>query len=211
MSIERFYLFSQLEPDEREMIEKQTLRKKLHKDAILFYQGEPSEHLYMLSSGVLKAYKTDANGKEIILHHFKAPCFVAEMATLEGIPFPATLSAESDAEVLSLKRELFLQLIELNSSLAFGLIRSMSKKIKILESTIERNMTLTSLQRVVKTILETPELFRQLPQTKIATMLNMTPETLSRMLKKLRADSLIELDGRKLKVLDPGALAQLLP
>lgn len=209
MNINEFYIFSQLDEQHKALLEKHIRTKTLTKGQILFFQGDPSRCLYMLESGSVKAYKTDAHGREIIMHHFHAPCLIAEMATFEGIDFPASLSCESDAKVLCLPRDIFLKLLQSDVSLAMGFIASMSKKIKILESSIERNMAMNAMQRVALTIMESPQLFEHLPQTKIASMLNITPETLSRMLKKLKNEEVIIFERKRPLIIDETALLKL--
>lgn len=206
MHIDRFFLFSQLNAQQRARIESRIRKKHYPKGSILFFQGDPSESLYMLAEGVVKAYKSDASGKEVILHYFRAPTLIAEMATFEGIPFPATISTESDAEIWSLERKSFMELLYEDPAFSLALVRSLSTKIKILETMIERNMTMDAMQRIVTTLLESPELFEQLPRTKIAAILNMSPETLSRLLRKLKERELIRTEEKRIILLEPQEL-----
>lgn len=209
MNLDRFYLFSQLGDVQKALLKGHVTKRQLRAGQILFYQGDDAQQLCLLAKGVLKAYKCDASGNEIVLHYFQAPAVVAEMAVFKGMPFPATISCESDVEVWLLSREVFMQLIESDAAFAMAVIHSMSQKIKILESTIDRNMTMSATQRVARMLYETPELFEQMPQTKIAALLNMSPETLNRILKRLKTERIIALRERRLEIRDGEALHDL--
>jgi len=50
---------------------------------------------------------------------------------------------------------------------------------------------------VAKFIYENEELFNQLKNTQIASLLNITPETLSRSLAKLKKDEIIKIDEKQ--------------
>jgi CRP-like cAMP-binding protein len=69
-------------------------------------------------------------------------------------------------------------------------------KHKILIDVIQKEVILTAEAKVAKFILENSDLFDTLKNTQIASLLNLTPETLSRTLSKFKASGLIEMDEK---------------
>lgn len=161
--------------------------KKLQKGEILFYEGEMAEAFYILLDGELKIYKTGNKSNEIILHHLKASSMVAEMASIEKVQFPASASAQSnDTKVAVVRSEIFLNFIEQNPEFSWQLIRSLTQKIKGLEKSINRNLVYDAMAKVCSLLLEQPSILKRSKNIEIANVLNITPETLSRTLRKLK-------------------------
>ena len=79
-----------------------------------------------------------------------------------------------------------------NPVISFGIIKSLSLKLRSLSNLVDRELTLTSEQKVAKYIVEHEDEIGNIKQITIASELNITPETLSRMLKKLHKHELIE-------------------
>ncbi|MEJ2372494.1 MAG: cyclic nucleotide-binding domain-containing protein [Sulfurimonas sp.] len=89
-------IFSSLSDIELQEIVNITLVQKLKKENILFYEGDEADAFYLLLEGKVKLYKTGVKSQEIVLHYFSNNAMIAEMATLEGINFPATCKATVD-------------------------------------------------------------------------------------------------------------------
>jgi len=79
--------------------------------------------------------------------------------------------------------------------IAFSFIKSLSRKIKNLEEVIELNIVLDATARLAKYIYENESLLGELKNYQLAEDLHMTPETLSRTLKKLSVLGLLEKGG----------------
>lgn len=192
MELKKIYLFENLNDDTINEIEKISSIVKLNKDNILFYEGDESENIYILLKGVIKLYKVTSSDKEIILKYFKENEFIAEVASFEGISYPATAQAFSECEVLKIDFKKLKELILSNSELSFIVMKSLITKIRNLENLVSMNMQLDSKQRVAKYVYLNEEEFFKTKNVQIAEVLNMTPETLSRILKVFKDESLID-------------------
>ncbi|WP_345987798.1 Crp/Fnr family transcriptional regulator [Sulfurimonas sp. HSL1-2] len=159
---------------------------RFRKGEILFFEGDAPNDLVVLTKGILKLFKTSSSDKEIILHHFTPVSLVAEVAVLHRIPYPATAVFEADSEVLLINYDAFESMFLSNQELARVLLLSLSKKIRMLESVIERGLVMDASERVINFIRKSPELLKTMRHYEIANILNLTPETFSRTLKKLQ-------------------------
>ena len=180
--------------------------KKFSRDNILFYEGEMPKYFYVLLKGHVKFYKNDLKGAELVLHYFIKPLLMAEMPCLENIPFRASAIAMRDeTEVLLINREEFIALLHENKELPFHIIKSLSQKIKELEVAINRNLIYDATAKVCSFILENPNDLVKSKQKEIAIILSMAPETLSRILNKLKNMGILDqecqiIDNDRLKM-----------
>jgi len=167
----------------------------LTKDNILFYEGDEANSFYILIEGNLKLYKIGSSGNEIIMHEFSKPTLLAEMATFQNSTFPATaVSTSKVTKVAILEKEIFISLLQNNGTLSFHIIGSLITKMKSLEQTIHKNLVYDSTQRLCMLLKENPKILINKKHSQVATTLNMAPETLSRIIKKVKERGYLDKD-----------------
>jgi CRP/FNR family transcriptional regulator len=195
-SIREIQLFSQLSDENLKELEKISVLKSFYADEILFYEGDDPEYLYILTEGLLRLYKTDNKSNEVYLHQFVPVTMVAEAACFESMKYPATARFITKGQVLKIHYEKFKSEFLKNPDICVSLITSLTKKIKILSNVIHKEMILSSEAKVASFIAEHHELFLTLKNNQIASILNVSPETLSRMLTKLQKEKIISIDKK---------------
>jgi CRP-like cAMP-binding protein len=204
-------IFSKLSDAQLEKLKKISVIKKFSAKEILFYEGDAPIYLYVLLQGTLKVYKTNHKGQQIFLHQFYPGGLVAELANFENIPYPATAEFMSESEVLRIDYKALEHDFFKNPDISFEIIKSLIAKHKILIDVIQKEVILTADAKVAKFILDNGELFKTLKNTQVASILNLTPETLSRTLSKFKSSGFIELDDKHhIHVLDAQKLEEVL-
>jgi CRP/FNR family transcriptional regulator, dissimilatory nitrate respiration regulator len=204
--LKEVYLFKDLCDETLEKIAEFTSFLKLSKDNILFYEGEESKYLFLLKKGIVKLYKTSSNDKEIILKYFHSNEFIAEVANFESIPYPATAQSFTDTEVLRIDFGSLKDIIYSDPNLSFIIQTSLIRKIRNLENLVSLHVVLDSKERIAKYLCDHTEDFFSTKNIIIAEILNISPETLSRMLRVFKNDGLIDnknktVDKERLKAL----------
>lgn len=192
VKLKDIYLFKGLSDKTLERIGEFTTFMKLSKDNILFYEGEEAKYLFVLTKGIVKLYKTSSNDKEIILKYFHSNEFIAEVANFENIPYPATAQSFGDTEVLRIDFESLKDLIYSDPELSFIIQTSLIRKIRNLENLVSLHVVLDSKERIAKYLCDHTEEFFNTKNIIIAEILNISPETLSRMLRVFKDDGLID-------------------
>jgi CRP/FNR family transcriptional regulator len=198
--LKQFYFFENLNDEQLAVLSTFCNKKHYEKGSILFYEKDEAKSLILLIEGVLKVYKTDQKNNEIIMHRFMPVSLVAEMAVLEGIPYPASAAFESAGVVIEIDFERFKKEFLHNPQMALLFFKSLSKKIKYLEDVIALNIVLDSTARLAKYIFDKEDALNSLKQYQVAEHLHMTPETLSRTFKKLVILELLEKDSNGYKI-----------
>ena len=86
----------------------------------------------------------------------------------------------------------------------------MSQKLRITSNLLHQELVLNAEAKVAKFIVMHEDLFNSLRHTKIASILNITPETLSRILNKFKSSNLIKLDEKnQLTLKDEAQLSEM--
>jgi CRP/FNR family transcriptional regulator len=197
--------FGELEEHEIKLLASISRKRKFSKGEVLFYEKDEPRFLTLLVSGTLKVYKTDPKNNEIVLHRFLPGTLVAEMAVLEGIPYPASACFETDGSVIEIDFIKFKEEFLTNPTIAFGFFKSLSRKIKHLEGVIALNIVLDSTARVAKYICENEEAL-SMKHNQLSQYLHMTPETLSRIFKKFTKLGFLKKEGSSYKIVDKESL-----
>ena len=168
--------------------------KKYNSKEILFFEGEEPKYLHILLYGVVRLYKTNHKGTQIFLHQLLPVSLVAELANFENIPYPATAEFTCRGEVLKIDYKKLEEGFFKNPDLSLKIIKSLVDKLKIMSEVVTNEIVLTSEAKIAKFLVENGELFSSLKNTKVASLLNLTPETLSRTLTKFKKQGFIRID-----------------
>ncbi len=196
-NLKSFYLFDNLDERQLKRLQEISTIKEFNKGSILFYEGDYPKHLVLLTKGILQIYKTDHKGNKIVLHVFYPDNLIAEIANFEKMPYPATAEFLTDGKVVMIDYEIFEKEFLKNPEISFTIIKSLTNKIRHLEHVITNDLVLSSTARVAKFIYEHEEEFQNLKKNEIATLLNITPETLSRIISKLKQNKILQKEGNQ--------------
>ena len=202
MQLEKFWFFDSLDADEIAELKEITVKKSYKKGEILFYVNEEPRYLHLLASGVVKLYKHDFKDNEVVLHNLCAPNLIAEIANFEESPYPASCSFESDGEIYLIDYKKFKEKFLSKSEISMVFIKSLTRKIKALERFINYSITADSYTKVAHFLYENENILKSIKQVKIASLLNIAPETLSRNLAKMRRENIIDKEKGYIRITD---------
>ncbi len=193
-------LFAKLSKEQIESLQSHLIIKHYKKDSIVFYEGDESAYLHILLDGEVRLFKTSPQGRQVHIHNFDAPEIIALFAAFERIPFPASCEFFTDGSLGLLPlANLYGCLNKLEFSLAF--ISSLSQRIRLLSNLLHKETIFSSEAKIADLIYHNPTLFQHFKNNQIASILNITPETLSRILTKLKKEKIIIIDEHIVTIL----------
>jgi len=179
--------------------------KKFIKKSIVFYEGDESDYLYILLEGTVRLYKTSPKGSQVQIRRMDAPNTIGEYACFEKEAFPVTCEFVNKGVMGLLHFDKVYQYLD-NKEFSLGLIKSLTSKVMILSSLVHKETILSSEAKVADLMIEKSSIFSRLKNNEIAGILNLTPETFSRIMTKFKKESIIVIKNHKLKILNIDAL-----
>jgi len=182
-------LFKTLTDEQIDELIKISSIKQFHEGDILFFEEDKPHYLYFLLKGIIKEYKYDTFGKSTVVQHYFTPTIIGETANFEHVVYNTTAECINECIVLIITYEDFEKKFLKNPDISLKLILQLAKKIK---TTMNYNMPKDSIAKLAEFIYKNEELFNTMKKYKIAEMINISPETLSRSLKTLKKQQIFE-------------------
>lgn len=217
--LRRAYLFAEMPDPYLQKLIGQMQDLRLDPGDSLFRHGQPAERFYFLREGLVKLFRLSPEGDEKIIEIMRPGETFAEAVMFMGTQgrYPVSAEAVSDAKLYAFEQKNFLGMLHESSDACFGLLGSMSRRLHMLVNQIESLTLQNATYRLVAYLLEqiprdvktSPEVQLTTPKGVIASRLAIQPETLSRILAKLRQGGLIEVQGNHITVRDVQALRNL--
>ncbi|MBW6511879.1 MAG: Crp/Fnr family transcriptional regulator [Desulfuromonadaceae bacterium] len=190
-----------------------TIREHSRGD-LLFSEGEEARGFYVVASGKVKVYKLSPEGKERILHIVHPGDTFAEAAIFADGAYPAHAEPLEKSQLMFFPKRDFLSLLSSNPRIALNMIAGLSRFLRQFATQIESLTFKDVPARLAHYLLELAGeecSVVQLPISKaqLASNLGTVGETLSRTLRKLADDAVIEVNGRTINILDADRLIDL--
>ncbi len=174
--------------------------KTFKKDNIIFYKGDSSNYMYLLLDGSVNIYKHNIRGNEVILKRVDDISLIAELANLEELPYPSNCITKEDSKVLVIDYKKFKDYFLSNPDFLFLFVKSLTQKLIKLEQILSRHIALNANAKVAKYIYENEEKFNEYSKVNIAKILNITPETLSRIIKRFKNEGVLVVNNGNLSI-----------
>lgn len=179
-----------------------------NKREFFFFEDEPGHYIYFLLSGVVKLSKTNSEGKEAVIHFVKTGEIFAEILLYLKNRYPVTATALEDCEALAIDSKLLFEHIKKQPEFSMKLIGVLAGRIKYFVNMIE-NLTLADTRKRFLSYLknmtdkqDSRTVLLPVNKGELALLLGSTPETFSRLLKKLSSEKIIEVKGKEIIALD---------
>lgn len=208
----RLPLFQELTAQQIDHIAAQVREKRLTKGEMLFQKGDPSRGFYLIVFGQLKLAFPASNGNEKVVDILGPKQSFGEAVMFMDRPYPVLAEAIADTLLLHIGKEVVFELLENDPSFARHLLAGLSMRLHSLVQDVESYSLRSSAQRVIGYLLQhcpnesggncDSRIDITLPTSKqiIASRLNLTPETLSRIFHDLADAKLIDVNGKQVVV-----------
>lgn len=216
--LSRLPLFAEIDPCHLAAICDQTTEHKLDKGEMLFHKGDPGRGFYVVVYGQIKLAFPSLHGNEKVVALAGSQDSFGEAGMFLERTYPVFAEALTETLVLHISKGPILDLIEREPMFARRMLAGLSMRLKQLILDVEAYSLQSSSQRLIGYLLQLVPDHEQtsgrveidLPTTKhvIASRLNLTPETFSRILANLSQRKLIEVQGKHIVLNDLQALSQ---
>jgi len=160
--------------------------KKLRKRQYLLQEGEPCKYLAFVEKGILRSYNVDNKGVEHIIHFAMEGWWMGDIYSfLSGEPSGYNIDAIEDAELLMITLDGFEQMMVKVPRMERYFRILFQNNIISKERRLISSISYSAEEKYLRLAESSPELLQRIPLNLVASYLGITPETLSRIRKKL--------------------------
>ncbi|MBM3148511.1 MAG: Crp/Fnr family transcriptional regulator [Chloroflexi bacterium] len=187
--------------------------KRVDRGEMLLLEGEPADEMYFVAAGVVKIFKTSADGKEQILDISRPGASFADVPVFDGGPAPASAQAMGPVVVYGIRRNNLETIIKEHPRVALNMIKVLAARVRHLISLVEDLSFKRVIGRVAKILLEhagngAAGEKPRLTQQDMAAMAGTAREVIGRSLKALEEEGAIRLDRSRIVIINKQALKE---
>ena len=183
------------------------------KQDALFVEGSYPRGVFCLNHGKVKVFARGDEGKEQIIHIAKPGEIIGFRAMLSGDPYRVSAETLEECAVCFIAKDEFFKMIDTNSEFRNEIIKGLSKELG------ERAVSITDMaqksvrERMAASLLQLQDIYGEDPinlsREDLANFVGTATETLIRFLKEFKEEGLIEIQIRKVFILNSAKLHQL--
>jgi len=204
-------IFRHLTPEEHDIISLDKNCEPYKKGSVIYHEGNRISGCYCVSNGIIKIYKTGIDGKEQIITFAKKGDIIGFRSVLSGELACTTAKVIEDAHLCFIPADTFIGLFKKNSEFSMDLMQLACKELGEANAYITDIAQKTVRERLAEVIIILKNNFGldddqflqiNLTREELANIVGTATESVIRLLSEFKSDNLIELHGRRIKLLD---------
>ncbi len=208
-TIKSIDFFDELNEDQVELLSSIANIQSYPKKSILNYESDETTNILFLITGLIKIYKVDKFNNEIFLYHIHEKNMISELSSLRSNTIYCFSNSEfiEDSIVLSINFKRFNELFLSQNILTIKFMEEILDKSHQLQGIVNRELVFDATAKVAFMLNNDLNMFNKLKRQEVSFMLHIQPETLSRVLKRLKRNNIIDIVSSKIIILDRNQLS----
>ena len=208
-------LFTQLSDEEVTRVTQAARERTYPKNSVILFEDDPGDALYVVLTGEVKVVLIGEDGREVILSILRSGDFFGEMSLIDNQPRSAHVIATEASNLMVLRRDEFRDCLEQAPRIALGLLQALSRRLRRADDKIGGLVLLDVTGRVSRVLLELADehdgerVPRKITHHMLAQMIGSSRETVSRTLRELADQGLIQVSRKDIAILDRSRLEDL--
>ncbi|MEZ5027037.1 MAG: Crp/Fnr family transcriptional regulator [Chitinophagales bacterium] len=204
-------VFCKTENDKIEEIDAAKICSVFKKGEIIFKEGSFASGVYCINKGKIKVSMVGDEGKEQIVRLAKQGDIIGYKALISGDKYSASATTLEDSNVCFIPREIFINILQKDANLSFEMMKILSNELRNAEVKITNLAQKPVRERLAETILFLKETYGidehnniniALTREDIANLVGTATETTIRLLSEFKKDNIIELTGKKIRIIN---------
>ena len=188
------------------------------KGQVIFTEGSFLSGVFCVKAGKCKLSKLNSNGKEQIVKFMTHGDMLGYRSVIAEEPVTLTVTALDDMKACFIPKAEILTALEKNPKFSLDMMKTACSHLKDANQTISNMAQLTVKQRIANSLVFLYETFStddegyldiSLSREEISSIVGTATESAIRLLSELKKEGLINLKGKKIKVLEIKKLKQL--
>jgi len=202
-TLSKSLFFGGLSPEIISMIEKRGRTEVFNKDEIIFFEGDMGEKFFFLIDGLVKIYKSADSDREIVLRHIRPGEMFGEVILFESETYPVSAIALRESTLFSVNRSLFMELFREEpfrkyfTGNIFRKLRYLADRVTFLNAydVEERFFLFIEEHYGIKSLVNI-----DITKAELADVIGTIPETISRLIARLKLKELVIWNKKELKL-----------
>lgn len=217
-SLESGSIFKYLSPEETAKINFEKDFRNYKRGDILYQEGNRISGFFCINSGIIKVFKTGFDGKEQIIRFAKKGDIIAYRSVLSNELACTSAKVIEDCQVCFIPSEILISFIKTNPTYALELVKLACHELgeansfltDIAQKTVRERLAEILLLLVNDFGLDNQQFLNiSLTREELANLVGTATESVIRLLSEFKSDRLVELNGRKIKILDTKGLEKI--
>ncbi|WP_372766558.1 response regulator [Lutibacter sp.] len=176
---------------------------------IIYQEGDNSNFVFLISEGIVKTFKIDEQGKELVTGLYKEDDFFGITSFSNNIAYQESAAAIENVKVFRLLKSEFKSILQKNHEVTFELIDHLTENVSEIKDQLlqmayssVRKKTANTILQFSKKMDKTHNTNPKISRTDLAGIAGIATETFIRTLSDFKRDGLIEVEGRNIKILN---------
>ena len=205
--------FSGLDETTLKAVKQAAIPRNYDSGQLIILEGEPNSGLYLIEGGWVKVVKIAVDGREQVLRFLGPGEVFNAISVLTGTPNPASVAALEETRLWVLLHDTMQRLIDEHPTLAKQMIQDLAGRVLHLISLVDDLSLRTVEARLARLLVEQAvgdKVYRKkwATQAEMAARLGTVPDVLSRSLRNLAEQGIIQAERSLIQILDMEALKQ---
>jgi len=179
------------------------------KGEIVYNEGQNSNYIFLVTKGVVKCYKFDEQGKELITALHKEDDLFGYTSFIQNIPYQESAGVIKDAELAGISKEQLADVLNSNHKITLELIQLLTDDLKgvknqLLEmaySSVSKK-TASTILKFAKKLNSKPNQPIKISRSDLSSVAGIATETLIRTMSSFKKQGLIEIEGRNVTIVN---------
>jgi CRP-like cAMP-binding protein len=211
-------IFKHLIREEVDLVNYEKEFRQYKRGEILYHEGSRISGFYCINSGIIKVFKTGLDGKEQIIRFAKPGDIIAYRSVLSNELACTSAKVIEDSFVCFIPAEILISFIKTNSSYALELLKLACHELGEANSFITDIAQKTVRERLAEILLflvndfgldDQNYLRISLTREELANIVGTATESVIRLLSEFKSDKLVELNGRRIRILNRKGLEKI--
>ncbi len=204
-------IFKHLTEEEIELVNFEKKCDFYSRGDILYHEGRKMTGFYCVNKGIVKIYKTGIDGKEQIIAFAQKGNILGYRSILSDENACTTAKIIEDAILCFLPSHLLIDLVKKNSPFSFEIMKLTCQELGEANSYITDIAQKTVRERLAEILIQLKDKFGldmdntlniSLTREELANIVGTATESVIRLLSEFKDDNYVELNGRKIIILD---------
>lgn len=204
-------IFKKLTPEDLEFVFDIKSCYNFKRGEIVYEEGNRTNGIYCISQGVIKIYKTGTEGKEQIIKFGKSGDIFGYRSVINNEPACTSVKVIEDVVLCFIPTDRLYELLKKNSEFGIELLQIACKELDESNNYLRDIAQKSVKERLAEVLLNLKEEFGvneegiinvALTREELANLIGTATESVIRLLSEFKANNIVELQGRKIKLLD---------